>query len=349
MKTLKIIFSFTAFILFANYSICQFQVRNDPFIQIGYEDYRTLSFGEESNSPNNGKYAIEYWTQGDGGLNFWKPWPTQNSANYVLWLRNDRNVAIGGEGSEEYKLMVYGNAFSTGDWVGSDRKLKTNIEALENNIEKILALQPKSYLYDFKLDKYTDRAIDEELDVVKKRTMEADKHITHKSSKTLGFIADEVQKIFPELVKTDSKGISAINYDGMIPVLVSAIQAQQKQIAELQRSLDLKTDASQSDLPMNDKMHSSLDDNTRLLFNAPNPFSDYTKISYFISKEDMRSSTVMLIYNSSGKLIFEKDLDTIEGQNTIDIDLSSQSSGMYVYSLLLEGKTVDSKTMVISK
>jgi hypothetical protein len=40
-----------------------FRVRSDEFIQIGYDQYNILSFGESS----NGDWAIEHW---NNGLNF---------------------------------------------------------------------------------------------------------------------------------------------------------------------------------------------------------------------------------------------------------------------------------------
>ena len=49
-----------------------------------------------------------------------------------------------------------------------------------------------------------------------------------------GLIAQEVERIFPELVKEDDNAEKAINYDGMIPILLEAIQEQQKTIQRLE-------------------------------------------------------------------------------------------------------------------
>lgn len=48
-----------------------------------------------------------------------------------------------------------------------------------------------------------------------------------------GFIAQDVQAIFPELVSEGSDGVLSVNYIGLIPVLVEAIKQQQAQIEEL--------------------------------------------------------------------------------------------------------------------
>jgi hypothetical protein len=48
-----------------------------------------------------------------------------------------------------------------------------------------------------------------------------------------GFIAQEFEKVIPELVKSDKDGYKSIDYVKLTPVLVEAIKEQQKQIEEL--------------------------------------------------------------------------------------------------------------------
>jgi hypothetical protein len=50
------------------------------------------------------------------------------------------------------------------------------------------------------------------------------------SSLQTGFLAQEVEKIFPELVRTDNKGYLAVNYVGLIPYLIQSAKEQQKEI-----------------------------------------------------------------------------------------------------------------------
>ena len=55
----SISFIFILFFLSSNsYAQGQFKIRNDGFIQIGYDAYKTLSFGIGELSPNNGRFAI---------------------------------------------------------------------------------------------------------------------------------------------------------------------------------------------------------------------------------------------------------------------------------------------------
>ncbi len=88
----------------------------------------------------------------------------------------------------------------------SDASLKQDVEPIGNALGKVLALKGIR----FKWNNQTDE----------------ESHI--------GFIAQEVESVIPELVKTDPKTrIKSVNYIGFVPILVNAIKEQQEQIASL--------------------------------------------------------------------------------------------------------------------
>jgi hypothetical protein len=58
------------------------------------------------------------------------------------------------------------------------------------------------------------------------------------SAQQIGFIAQEVEKEFPQLVKTDEKGVKSVAYSNMTPVLLQAIKEQQQQIDELKKEIE---------------------------------------------------------------------------------------------------------------
>lgn len=90
----------------------------------------------------------------------------------------------------------------------SDMRLKQNIAPLDNPIEKIMAMQGVSY--EFK---------------------------ENPDQKRMGFIAQEVEKVFPEAVLELDSGMKGVRYDDLIPVLLEAIKSQQKQIEALEQKL----------------------------------------------------------------------------------------------------------------
>ncbi len=58
----------------------------------------------------------------------------------------------------------------------------------------------------------------------------------------IGLIAQEVEKVFPELVRTDDNGYKAVSYEKLTVVLLEGIKEQQKQIESLQNQIgELKT------------------------------------------------------------------------------------------------------------
>ena len=90
------------------------------------------------------------------------------------------------------------------------REMKTNISNLENILPSVLQMQ--GVKFDWK---------DEE-----------------KTKDNYGFIAEDVEKIFPNLITYDTKGkAEGIQYTKMTAVLLEAIKEQQKQIDELKSKI----------------------------------------------------------------------------------------------------------------
>lgn len=51
--------------------------------------------------------------------------------------------------------------------------------------------------------------------------------------KEYGLLAQEVEKVFPNLVVTDNEGKKLINYTELIPVLINAVQQLSSEVEEL--------------------------------------------------------------------------------------------------------------------
>lgn len=89
----------------------------------------------------------------------------------------------------------------------SDERLKKNIVSYGSALDKVSALRPVTYNWNFDDDN---------------------------STKQIGFIAQEVEGVIPELVKTDSEsGLKSLSTVGLIPILTKAIQEQNEKILAL--------------------------------------------------------------------------------------------------------------------
>jgi hypothetical protein len=135
-----------------------------------------------------------------------------------------------------YDLYVDGDAYSTGSWVGSDLQLKKNISVLDGPemLDKVMNIDGKKY--EFKNEEELNSVINQ----AGTGTDNEYSNITTSLPKGIryGFIAQEIEKGFPELVKKDSvTGLKSVDYDGMIPVLLQCIKEQQKRIEILEASI----------------------------------------------------------------------------------------------------------------
>lgn len=126
-------------------------------------------------------------------------------ANSVLYV-NASNVGIGTTTPDTYKLRVAGQVAATGFIYDSDRNLKKNIKTLDHSLEKILALRGVSFTW------------------------------RENDTNSIGVIAQEVEKVYPELVTT-SNGTKAVQYGNLVAPLIEAIKEQQARIEILERRI----------------------------------------------------------------------------------------------------------------
>jgi hypothetical protein len=59
------------------------------------------------------------------------------------------------------------------------------------------------------------------------------------NQRTFGFVAQEVEKVIPEIVQTEntSEGYKSVQYDKVVALLVEAMKEQQKQIEQLKKEV----------------------------------------------------------------------------------------------------------------
>lgn len=148
-----------------------------------------------------------------------------DSGTYAIGLYG----AAGGHASLNYGVYCTGDLAYTGALVHvSDAKFKENVESSNGSLEKIMELKPK--IFTFKSGADYDR-------------------FSFPKGKQYGFIAQELEQVFPDLVvsaaqpavtdaqgriktePTEYKGVKTLD---LIPILVNAIQEQQKLIDALQ-------------------------------------------------------------------------------------------------------------------
>lgn len=162
--------------------------------------------------------------------------------------------------------------------------------------------------------------------------------------KQIGFIAQEVEQVLPEVVGQDEKGNYAMNYQAIIPVLAEAIKEQNNKILELQNTIN--------DLLESGSVNTGIDEmepNTsaaRMFQNKPNPFNQETIITCFVPES--ASTASLMIYDIQGKQLKKIDIRQ-KGKSETVIQANELNFGIYLYSLVVDGKEISTKRMIISK
>ena len=195
----------------------------DDLVLIGEDDMRlradSIVFGPDNTTRTEFTFHHNSGNSTEHGLTIEND--ETNQHRWTLYTNNSvgiLNVSRGG--------VQVGFFATDGIYTGSDKKLKKNIQSLDPVMPGIMALRPSRYNY------------------IKSEIPE---------KKSIGFIAQEVQNHFPELVfdspMDDGAVILQLNYAGFGVLAIKAIQEQQLKIEELEKQVreidDLKTQVSQ--------------------------------------------------------------------------------------------------------
>jgi hypothetical protein len=263
-----------------------------------------------------------------------------------------RGFAEGAIDANNWAIWSEGYQYSsTGpSWTPSDENLKTDIEDLTGSMDRLSQLQPKSYRF---------RA--EELGFM---------HLAEEPQ--FGFLAQDLEAVFPDLVREihrpveiDSTGaeispaidFKAVNYNGLIPLLVAAVKEQQQTIEGQASRLDQmeqllaeccnrpSTDGLRENTPGIPSLNDTEGDGKLRI--QPNPFSESTTVYYTLE----RGGRAQLMANSAdGKQLRVLQEATLEGGdyqynwNTADL-----AAGIYYVTLLVDGQPVVKKAVKVNR
>lgn len=268
-------------------------------------------------------------------------------------------------GTTNYAGYFNGDVIRTGtDNFTSDINLKQNIDSISNALGIINQLNPKTFNFD---------------------TI-AYPQMNLSNKKQYGLIAQEVETVLPELVSeaihpavTDTLGViitpsvsyKTLNYNAFIAILMKGIQEQQAKIdslkdennmqdsinTSLQNQIDqlaalINSCCNSHSMQQNNNSSNSiasedvnLKDGQAIVLeqNVPNPFAEQTTINYFLPDNVVKAQ--ILFYNAQGKLIQSVDLNE-KGKGSLNVFASDLSNGIYTYTLVVDGKIVETKKML---
>ncbi|WP_081778278.1 tail fiber domain-containing protein [Xylanibacter brevis] len=166
------------------------------------------------------------------------------------------------------------------------------------------------------------------------------------AQKHFGLSAQELQTIYPELVRKGQDGNLGVNYIELVPILIRSIQELKAELDEVKGKDDAMRRASSNAMEVASIATSdAILEKAKLFQNTPNPFSSQTQI-HFTLPDDAKSAYIY-IFDMTGKM--QKQIAVNSSMESVTINGYELSAGIYLYSLVVNGQEVDTKRMILSK
>jgi hypothetical protein len=125
-------------------------------------------------------------------------------------IRLNANVGINTEPDTAFSLKTTGNIEAFNVTETSDARYKTGIHSIQEALEMILSMEGVRYRWN--REDYPEKNFDQKVH--------------------LGFVAQELEEVVPELVVTGGDGYKSVNYQKVSTILVEAMKQQQQMLEE---------------------------------------------------------------------------------------------------------------------
>lgn len=301
----------------------------------GKYNYGVYSIASASAATNGRSYGV-YGLAGNATLGrnyglFGRITGNENGAAiYGSALPSDMGISINDVYAGYFRGDVYvaGTVVNGMSLVTSDYRLKKDIKNVLSTLDMIQQMNVVEFNYkqrEVESDSVEVGLFDEESPI-----------LTHKH---YGLIAQELQKIYPDLVVEDEEGYLSVNYVEIVPLLIRSIQELSAKLDEANKSIVLRGEGG-TGIEAQDALQ------TELFQNTPNPFTEKTTIHCTIA--ETVSQAMLYVYDMNGKQIAEYPV-VERGDAQVVIEGNSLDAGMYMYSLIADGNVIDTKRMILTK
>lgn len=276
-----------------------------------FENNSTPNIGIRSIISSGGYQSVAGWFETVGAL--------QGTAIFVPNGGGKVSIGYNTFNNTPGILEVQGTIYMNGNLVStSDQSYKTNVTNIDNALDKVMSLNGVYFHWD--TINYPNN--------------------NFSSRKQIGFIAQNLDTIIPEVVFTDYQGKKNVSYERIIALYAQALK-------ELNNKVD---SLSQNNVRLNNSTSNNIDvdltSDIVLYQNTPNPFGESTIIKYYLPSNI--TTAVMNFMDETGRKIKEVQL-TQTGDGQITINAQDLASGIYTYSLYVNGQNVQTRRMLKQK
>ena len=278
-----------------------------------------------------------------------------------LWLHGKMGTYLTSGNSANDTVMFYDplrssaiqfnhDVHTSGVFVQSDERFKEQVEPIEDVLPSLQALNAVSYILKNEnasrcLNDVSSMPLVTDKDLKDKAFFEQYYGELAKGSERFGFLAQNVQEVFPELVHTDKSGYMYVDYIGLIPILVQSINELQARLDAVEGNRQETPALSAPVAAGQNEIEASLSA-AKLYQNAPNPWSSETVIRYSLP-QNVASATIY-VYDMQG-LQLKSIPATGRGESQVTLTARDLKAGMYLYALVADGQLIDSKQMILTK
>lgn len=143
-------------------------------------------------------------------------------------------------------------------------------------------------------------------------------------------------------VYKESEAAGAVANTALVTDMQSQIQELQNQVQELRSLLSTRLALSSNELKqLNNESASWLGDV------HPNPANNSTTIDY--SLPSGVGAAVCQVYSLSGVQVTAIALPAVQGKSQVQLNTGQLAQGMYIYALVVDGKVLDTKKLVVAR
>lgn len=218
----------------------------------------------------------------------------------------------------------------------SDSTIKENIQPLHDCLNRLK--QVECVQYTLKQDFIRDVPLDKQSAYTKPE---------------YGFMAQNLQDVFPEAVVSDTSGYLSVKYTRMVPVLVEAIKEQQNiidslhnRLDELEKSLKAMPEAGNGAKGGQGYEVPRHETGIAVYQNNPNPTDGTTTISGYIPSEI--NSAALYVYDIQGNTRYKTTVMD-RGYFSVTLKSGELKPGIYFYTIHGDNQVSETKQMVITK
>lgn len=240
--------------------------------------------------------------------------------------------------------------------LSSDKRLKENVKKMDGALQTLAELEGVTYNLKPRKAFSTDEPALADYDIKNKEYFDryyANLEAERCAKLRYGFIAQDVEKVLPDLVQRDKDGMMSVDYIAVIPILVNAVNELSGELAEVKaKNEQLEQQLEAPAVNRAPTQSSGMDQLFAgkaaevLAQNDPNPFNSDTRIAYSLPEGTQQAA--IYIYDLQGKQVRQLPVADM-GAGSVTLHGGDLQAGMYIYSLIADGHELASKKMILTK